>query len=83
MYSKARLWADGRYYRLCETRLGLSAQPGAAFLASYGEDVASMWRGFGAALDAWCKVPERTAAAARTAVATFDALEAWLCGGPS
>jgi heme oxygenase len=63
---------------LVESRLELSAQRGAAFLASYGEAVAMMWRSFGAALDAWCKVPERAACAARTAVATFDALDAWL-----
>lgn len=66
---------------LVESRLELSAEHGAAFLASYGEAVAVMWRSFGAALDAWCRVPERAACAARTAVATFDALGAWLCEG--
>lgn len=63
-----------------ESRLGLTAAHGAAFLASYGETVVSMWRSFGAALDAWCATPERSERAAATAVATFDSLERWLCG---
>jgi len=65
---------------LVEERLGLSARYGAAFLASYGADVAAMWQRFGAALNAWCCTPERQACAAATAVATFDALQNWLCG---
>jgi heme oxygenase len=68
---------------LVQSRLGLTAGTGASFLASYGEDVTSMWRSFGTALDAWCASPERTADAAAAAVATFDALEVWLCGAPS
>jgi heme oxygenase len=65
---------------LVQSRLGLTADSGAAFLASYGEDVASMWRGFGSALDAWCDAPERRSRAAQAAVATFTSLERWLCG---
>ena len=65
---------------LVETRLGLTAAGGAAFLASYGENVVTMWRTFGAALDAWCEGPDRRARAASAAVATFDALEGWLVG---
>jgi heme oxygenase len=65
---------------LVEERLGLSAGDGAAFLASYGADVRVMWQRFGAALDAWCCTPEREVRAADTAVATFDALQNWLCG---
>jgi len=68
---------------LVESRLGVTAQTGASFLASYGENVTSMWRAFGAALDTWCAGPEQTASAARAAVDTFDALEIWLCGAPS
>ena len=68
---------------LVESRLGLTAERGAAYLASYGEDVASMWRGFGAALDAWCEAPERRARAVLAAVATFESLDAWLCGSAS
>jgi heme oxygenase len=64
---------------LVQGRLGLSAGHGAAFLASYGDDVASMWDGFRAALDAWCEAPERRSRARRTAVGTFEALEEWLC----
>jgi heme oxygenase len=66
-----------------QERLGLSAGHGAAFLASYGADVSAMWQRFGAALDAWCCVPERQMRAADAAVATFDALQDWLCGSTS
>ncbi len=68
---------------LVRTRLGLTAEHGAAFLASYGEDVTSMWQTFGAALDAWCAIPQRRASAAAAAVKTFDALSDWLCELPS
>ncbi len=68
---------------LVESRLELSALHGAAFLASYGEEVLPMWRTFGAALEAWCTAPERQVSAAHAAVATFDALDRWLCGRPA
>jgi heme oxygenase (biliverdin-IX-beta and delta-forming) len=67
---------------LVQSRLGLTAEGGAAFLASYGDEVASMWRGFGAALDAWCDPPERRVRATHAAVATFTSLDEWLCGKP-
>ena len=65
---------------LVEHRLHLTVDHGATFLASYGSGVAAMWQTFSVALDAWCCSPERQASAARAAVATFDALAAWLCG---
>jgi len=68
---------------LVESRLGLSATHGAAFLASYGDNVDEMWRGFGAALEAWCDRPARRASATAAAVATFVALEDWLMGPPA
>jgi heme oxygenase len=64
---------------LVRTRLGLTAEHGATFLASYGERVTPMWQAFGAALDSWCCVPQRQASAATAAVQTFDALSDWLC----
>jgi heme oxygenase (biliverdin-IX-beta and delta-forming) len=64
---------------LVQQRLGLNAANGAAFLASYGDNVVPMWRAFGAALDAWCEAPERRARAAAAAVETFGSLEQWLC----
>lgn len=64
---------------LVQARLGMSAQHGACFLASYGELTASRWRSFGASVDAWCATPARTAGATATAQATFEALERWLC----
>jgi len=66
-----------------QQRLGLSAAHGAAFLASYGDDVESRWRAFGAALDGWCAAPDRSARAAEAAVATSGLLEQWLCGQAS
>lgn len=65
---------------LVQSRLGFTAEHGAAFLASYGGEVAAMWRGFGASLDAWCDLPERRSRAAAAAVATFGCLDQWLCG---
>jgi heme oxygenase (biliverdin-IX-beta and delta-forming) len=65
---------------LVQSRLGLAAHSGASFLASYGADVSAMWRSFGSALDSWCAPPLRTRRAAQAAIATFEALELWLCG---
>jgi heme oxygenase len=66
---------------LVHARLGLGAAHGASFLASYGELTTARWRSFGAALDAWCATAARSAVAAAAAVATFESLERWLCGG--
>lgn len=67
---------------LVEDRLGLTAGTGAAFLASYGQEVGPMWREFGASLDAWCDTAQRRVSASRTAVGTFASLADWLCGNP-
>jgi heme oxygenase len=67
---------------LVQDRLGLTAATGAAFLASYGEDVGPMWRDFGVSLDAWCDTAHRRACASRSAVGTFASLADWLCGNP-
>lgn len=64
---------------LVQKRLGLNAERGAAYLASYGDDVAARWRDFGVALDAWCCVADRRSRATEAAVMTFDALADWLC----
>lgn len=68
---------------LVQARLGLTAETGARYLASYGDEVEPMWRTFTAAVDSWCCGPERQASAAQAAVATFAALDAWLCGDRS
>jgi len=68
---------------LVESRLGLSARNGAAYLASYGEEVSAKWQEFRLALDAWCCEAQRSARAAEGAVMTFDALADWLCGQPA
>ena len=67
---------------MVQSRLGLTADHGAAFLASYGGKVTAMWQTFGVALDAWCAIPQRQAAATAAAVETFDALNQWLCRDP-
>jgi heme oxygenase len=67
---------------LVQSRLGLSVARGAAFLASYGDEVDSMWSGFRAALEAWCVAPARRLRAVHAAIATFDSLDRWLCGSP-
>lgn len=64
---------------LVQSRLGHTAEHGAAYLASYGDAVTMMWRDFGLALDRWCEDAERRSSAARFAVLTFDALADWLC----
>jgi heme oxygenase (biliverdin-IX-beta and delta-forming) len=68
---------------LVHRTLGLTAEQGATFLASYGDRVTPMWQDFGVALDAWCVGAERQARATAAAVATFDALDEWLCGPAS
>ena len=64
---------------LVETRLGLTAEHGAAFLGSYGDAVGDMWRCFGRALDRCCSTENHRGRAAEAASATFSALEHWLC----
>lgn len=64
---------------LVETRLGLNAESGAAFLGSYGEAVEARWRAFGEALDRCCSAAGHRVRAAEAARATFSALEHWLC----
>jgi len=68
---------------LVETRLGLTPERGAAYLASYGDAVEERWRSFGKALDRCCAEDPQRARAADAAAATFAALELWLCGDPA
>ncbi len=64
---------------MVETRLGLTADHGAAFLGSYGNAVDDMWRSFGRALDLCCSTAQQRNRAAEAASTTFFALERWLC----
>lgn len=68
---------------LAEQRLGLTPEHGASFLASYGQEITSMWQRFGAALDQWCCDSQRQARAKQAAVSTFDTLSDWLCESSS
>lgn len=68
---------------LAQQTLGLTAMHGAAFLASYGASVDSMWRTFGDAVNAWCQDPQRRSSAARGAMDAFRSLEQWLCDTPT
>lgn len=63
---------------LAERCLGLDANRGASYLASYGERTDFMWAVFGAALDQWCAPGSHRERAAAAAIATFDALQDWL-----
>jgi heme oxygenase len=65
---------------LVERKLGLTADSGAAYLASYGEAVEERWRAFGNALNSCCSTDQDVSLAATAAAATFSALEVWLCG---
>jgi heme oxygenase len=67
---------------LVASNLGYGPGRGASFLASYGTDTDLMWARFAASLDAWCADPGRRESAVIAAVATFEALEYWLCGTP-
>ncbi len=64
---------------LVERRLGLSAQHGASYLASYGVEVGAMWQRFGAAVASHCQTEDATRRAIAGAQATFQAMEDWLC----
>ena len=68
---------------LVQRQLGLSAEHGASFLASYGTDVREMWRRFGAAVESHCQDAGAGARAVAGAQATFLAMEDWLCGVPA
>lgn len=62
-------------------RLGIGPQTGAGFFAGHGRATAPTWRSFTAALDeAPCPDPTRAVAAA---FATYAAMQAWLCDGPT
>jgi heme oxygenase (biliverdin-IX-beta and delta-forming) len=67
---------------LVEDRLGLTATHGAAFLASYGDNVTSMWLKFSAALNSFCGMPDRQNLAVEAAISTFDRLANWLYREP-
>jgi len=64
---------------LAATSLEVTRANGAAFLASYGEDVADMWSRFRAALDRWCSTDARLDRAVASASMTFDRIADCLC----
>lgn len=63
-----------------ERHLGLNAEFGASYLASYGSNVRSMWARFGAELDAHCRSAAAIEVAVAAAQATFSSLEHCLSG---
>jgi heme oxygenase len=64
---------------LVASSMGFDALRGAAFLASYGENVTAMWREFGAAVENACTRTEERARAVSAAIETFECLGDWLC----
>ncbi len=67
---------------LVERDLGVSADSGAAFLASYRDEVDLMWRRFCGVVEAWCDTAARRERIVAGATETFEQLEQWLCGAP-
>lgn len=57
--------------------LGIDAEGGGRFYASYGHDVDRRWREFGAAAEACCDTPSRRAQALASARETFVCFEVW------
>lgn len=64
--------------RALNDRLGLTAETGGRFFASYGASIGLMWRRFVAALDGEGGDPGNAHAAERAAAATFQAFGDWL-----
>jgi heme oxygenase len=67
---------------LVASNLGIDAGHGAAFLASYGAHVGSMWQGFRSAMEISCVEPAERARAVGAAIETFECLGSWLCESP-
>jgi len=65
--------------REVERRLGLTRDTGCAYFRSYGRETASMWKSFGAVLNA-ASSPEVDDLIVGTAQGTFDVMHDWLCG---
>lgn len=64
-----------------ERALGLGPDSGCAFYSSYGDRVGPMWKAFGAAVDRYATTPEIEDAVVRSAIATFEAIDAWFAAG--
>ena len=60
---------------MVRARLGLTAETGAGFFASYGEDVGRMWKAFCSAMSAQCIEEGSICAAVGAAVETFGCFE--------
>lgn len=61
--------------------LGISAEAGGSFFASYGYDIGAMWRSYRALLVSVASGAEAEEAVLRGAHAMYDALRRWLIGG--
>jgi heme oxygenase len=68
---------------MVEQRLQLTRGSGASYLGSYGDDTHVMWQRFRSVVESWCADSVRRATATAAAVATFESLEAWVCGDPA
>ncbi|AMV36505.1 biliverdin-producing heme oxygenase [Planctomyces sp. SH-PL62] len=68
----------GQYIRKrVEATLGLTPGRGCSYFASYGDRVGPMWKAFSAAVDAFATSEPAREAIARSAVASFGAIDAW------
>lgn len=72
----------GQYMRKqVRDTLGLTPESGCAYFASYGDRVGPMWKAFTAAVDSFATNDEDRATIERSAVATFEAVDAWFAAG--
>ncbi|MDG3007032.1 biliverdin-producing heme oxygenase [Paludisphaera mucosa] len=71
----------GQYIRKrVESTLGLAPGRGCSYYASYGDRVGPMWKAFAAAVDGYATTEDVQATIARSASATFDAVNDWFAG---
>ncbi|RRR69340.1 MAG: hypothetical protein EI684_15925 [Candidatus Viridilinea halotolerans] len=67
--------------RQLQSALQLSPDAGLAFFYAYGPTTGSMWRRFGAQLEAYASTPELEAEVIAGTQATYRAMQAWMVGG--
>lgn len=82
MYVLEGATLGGQYIRKSvERAFGIGPDSGCAFYSSYGDRVGSMWKAFGAALTDFATTPEAEDVVVRSAIETFEAINAWFVAG--
>ena len=84
MYVLEGATLGGQYIRKSvEREFGIGPDSGCAFYSSYGDRVGPMWKAFGAALTDFASTPETEDVVVRSAIETFEAINAWFVAGAS